>query len=106
MHGVVVELREPSQSSHESRTLVQAVGGNPWLTLANELVHPARIAQPQVDIPMGVYPAPVARSPAAKTGQHLPCRVENADARRGIINAALTDIQDPLAIHGDVHGPL
>ncbi len=47
----------------------------PRLTLAHELVHPSRIAQPHIDIPAGIDPAPVAWSPTVKTGQHLPGRV-------------------------------
>src|SRR5918996_5480001 len=75
--------------------------------LADKLVYTSRrVAQPYVDVPLGVYPATVARPPAVKTGQHLSFLAQNTDARRGAINASLTDIEDPFAVNGDVHRPL
>ena len=76
------------------------------LALAHELVDPAGIAQPDVDIPMRIHPAAMARPSTIKARQYLPGRIEDADPCRGIIHAALADDEHAVAVDGDIHRPL
>src|SRR5919109_455465 len=76
------------------------------LPLAHELVDPAGITQPDVNIPVRVDPTPVARSPARKARQHLAGGVQHTDARRRPVHTALADVDYAVTVDRDIHRPL
>ena len=76
------------------------------LPLANELVDASAVAEADVDVAAGVDPTTVAGTAAVEACQYVSGSVQDADPGRRIVDAALADVQDALAVHGDVHGPL
>ena len=78
----------------------------PSLPLSNELVDTSAVAEADVDVAAGVDPTAVAGTAAVEACQYVSGIVQDADPGRRIVDAALADVQDALAVHGDVHGPL